>query len=203
MTLTTSQHDESPYSRSIWSERLTYDQAKASLEFCDSYSRLPVLLDLHLKVEDADWLRLLGNEWSSCDNIGEFYSAGELDDTPLIDFDHGYIKPEMMSVDEQAFYDSLPDTFVVYRGCHKFNKWGLSWSLFEDIAESFPNLNRYRHECYQALLVKATAQKSKVIAVKLDRNEFEIIIERPKQISIRHAQVVKRKMGTRKWEGFQ
>ena len=133
------------------------------------------------RMDDADWLGLLGQEWSGFDNIG--HHIDDLFESPL--WSRQGAIPEMMTPAEQASFDALPGVITVYRGCYKANKWGFSWSLSEDTAAQFPSLNRYRQR-NQALLVKATVRKQNIIALKLDREESEIIAWRPKHVSTRH-----------------
>ena len=129
-----------------------------------------------------DWLRLLGERWSICDNIGQY-----LDELLVSEYFWNREGPHsvqhgMMDEDERAAYDALPEVFTIYRGCGKSNKWGLSWTTSKECAEKFPMYGRYRPEG-KAILVTAEVKKSEVIAVKLDRNEFEIITYRPKHLS--------------------
>jgi len=159
---------------------LTTEQAKEKLRFCDSYSRLPTLLEIVWLVEDDEWLALLGDAWTVCDNVG--VHIDELMDTPFGERLGDGAIVEMMNADEQAAYDALPEVVTVYRGCYKINKWGICWSLDRNLAQAFPTLNRYRQNG-QPLLVKAEAKKGDIAAVKLDRSEVEIITYRPKHIS--------------------
>jgi hypothetical protein len=165
---------------------LSLDEAKEALRYSNSYTRLPILLSLAYRINETDWLRLLGEQWSGCDNISEYLD--DLFDTPFgMRLGEGAIS-EMMTTEEQARFDSLPDSVTVYRGCYKPNKWGLSWTLSLDVAAHFPTLNRYRMEG-KPLLIKALATKEKIAALKHDRDEDEIIIYRPKHVStqyIRH-----------------
>ena len=163
-------------------DSLTFEQAKNELRFCDSFSRLPDLLDLSYRMEDPEWLRLLGDFWPGLDNVG-FYQD-DLANSPLGER-QGVIR-EMMTVEDLEAYAALPDILTIYRGCYKSNKWGLSWSLSKQVAEKFPTLLRYKQVGEQPLLVTATIKKTDVIAVKVDRNEQEIIAWRPKHISTTH-----------------
>lgn len=168
-------------------KRMTYEDAQNELAFCDSYSRLPTLLDISWRLDDRDFLRILGEEWSSFDNIG--HHIYDLWDTPF-----GRVRNapflEMMTPEELDFYNAQPELVTIYRGCYKINKWGLSWTLSKDTAENFPTLNRYRRANDQALLVTATAFKKDIIALKLDRDESEIITWRPKHVSTRHIKTI-------------
>jgi hypothetical protein len=90
-----------------------------------------------------------------------------------------------MTTDERAAFDALPETVEVWRGCHEANKWGLSWSLDKEVASRFPTLSRFRGQG-QPLLVRAKLRKSKIIAVKLGRDEQEIVAWQPKHVATRH-----------------
>ncbi len=155
---------------------------ESDLRFADSYSRLPTLFDYRYVVPDDTWLKILGREWSRCDNIGEYLD--ELYCSPFGDR-LGRNIPEMMDRKSRKVLNELPDVVTIYRGCYTSNKWGLSWSLDRSIAERFPTLMRYRQDG-QPLLVKAQIEKSKIAAVITDRNESEIICCRPKCVSISH-----------------
>jgi hypothetical protein len=158
------------------------DQANEKMKFCNSYNRLPTLLDLAYRMEDCDWLNLLGNEWSGCDNISRFYKA--LLDTPLGDDELTCF--DMMTDEEREAFVCLPDLVTVYRGCYKLNKWGLSWTLSETIAKEFPSLNRYRRDEDSPIIVKAVVKKENIKAIKLDREEQEVIVWRPKHVSTKY-----------------
>jgi len=163
---------------------------REALRFCNSFNRLPTLISIWFgqygDIEASEWLRLLGEEWSVCDNIGEFADdtrGVSLWDTPLGDVLTGGLDGSaMMSAAEQDAFAALPDKVEVWRGCYANNKWGLSWSLDRATAEGFPALHRYRGEG-RPLLVRAMADKSKIAALKLDREEIEIITHRPRHIS--------------------
>lgn len=91
----------------------------------------------------------------------------------------------MMTGEERAALARLPAVVTVYRGCYANNKRGFSWSLDPAIAATFPTLNRYR-QVGQPLLIRATVERDAILALKLDREEQEVIAERPKIVAIRH-----------------
>lgn len=155
---------------------LTLAQARASLRFCDSYTRLPAVLDLAPRMADHDWLRLLGAEWSGFDNIG--VHLPEL--LPLLPAG-GPVMP-MMTKAEAARHAALPELVTVYRGCGPENQNGLCWSLDGATAERFPFTHRYRAAV--PLLLTGQAQKADVLAIKLDRNEAEVIASRVSVLSV-------------------
>lgn len=164
---------------------ISLEDAREVLAYFGSYKCLPALLGMVGRVEDADWLRLLGEEWSRFDNVGH-YTDELIWDSPLRDA--GTI-PEMMTPEELAAFDELPDEVTIYRGCYNNNKWGLSWSLNKAVAERFPTIRRYC-QSGQPILVTAQVKKSNIMALKLDRDEDEVITHRPKCISTKHIRVM-------------
>jgi hypothetical protein len=167
-------------------EWLSLAGGRAALRLCNSYDRLCVIIELAGRMNDWDWLTLLGEEWESCDNIAHWLDAlwdetpfGELAATPLI-----WRDAMMTEVERDALAD-FPETVTIYRGCYAHNKRGLSWTLDRDTAERFPKLQRYRAEG-QPLLVRASIHCGQILALKLGRDETEVIAWRPKIQAISH-----------------
>lgn len=154
-----------------------------ALRFANSYTRLPILVDLVWCCEWADWLTVLGEEWTGCDNVGQFRDV-LLEETPFADVAENPLafRHWLMDDAERAALDDLPETITVWRGCYAANKWGLSWSLDRETAAKFPTKHRYKQEG-QALLVKSSLRRDDVIALKLARSEAEIVAVRPKQLA--------------------
>jgi hypothetical protein len=76
---------------------------------------------------------------------------------------------------ERAYLASLPAVVDVWRGCYAANTTGFSWSTEEQVARRFPQLNRYS-QAGQPLLVHGQVRKSSILFVKLDRDEFEVVV---------------------------
>lgn len=138
-----------------------------ALRMSDSYTRMQVLVELGFLMPLDEWLVVLGREWTCCDNIGKYYAL-----LRRMMPDGGPLR-QMMTSDEQAAYDALPDRLTVYRGCGAANKRGASWSVSRSVATRFPFLMRYR--AADPLLITAAVLKRRVLAVKLDRGEAEVI----------------------------
>lgn len=157
-------------------QKLTLEAAEASIQFCNSYSRLPAIIDLFRQMEHSDWLRLLGQEWPSCDNVGIYRAklprliANQPDSRKRTVI--GPI-PEMMTDEELDAYNALPEVVTCYRGSDFLNEAGASWSLDRSIAARFPFLTRYW--ALYPRLATARVRRDRILAVKLDRNEREII----------------------------
>lgn len=160
-------------------EGLEFEAISESAWRCNSFERMPFLVDVWWLCERGAWLKALGECWSRCDNVSQYRDelAEALGGEPLP-------VAQMMDAAELEAYEALPEEFTVYRGCYAENKWGMCWSTSKEVAERFPFLNRYR-QSGQPLLIRATLKKSQVLAVKLDRDEFEVItLGRPKCLAI-------------------
>lgn len=138
-----------------------------------SYERLPVLLEVAEDMESEDLVSLLGELWSGFDNVGVYR-----DDLLWAISEKGWnfesTIPEMMSPEEKAAFETLPEQMTIYRGCGPMNKSGFSWSLSHEIAATFPFMQRYRTD--QPTLLTATVCRNRAAALKLDRGEHEIIV---------------------------
>lgn len=175
----------------LW-ETLSLAAARDAVRFCNSYNRLETVIDMAWRMEPADWLALLGEEWSSCDDIAKHATdaGAPLWDTPFEDLAWSPLhwRAHMMTSDEAGALDGLPATVTVYRGCYALNKRGFSWSLDKATAQRFPFLHRYRQEG-QPLLVRGEVQRDHIMALKLDREEAEVVVvpSRVKIKAISHA----------------
>lgn len=142
----------------------------AELVYCSSYELLPELLDLYGTRAKASWFRLLGQNWSSCDNVGLY--AKFLD--PIFNAAQPHEIHAMMTAKERKAWGALPNEVVAYRGCYQVNRVGFSYSLNEETARKFPNLQRYKLPGHIPILRKVRLPKTEVV-LKLDRNEEEVI----------------------------
>lgn len=159
---------------------LNFDEAlKVLITECNSYTRLPSLIDMvsQDEIDYSTFLRLLGEVWQSCDNIGENQDLliGALWFIPpeyqIAGTEH---IPLMMTIEEQSKLASLPERVQVFRGCGPDNKYGFSWSLDREVAAMYPLLARF----YQAdpILLTAAIDRKGITALKLDRGEAEVIL---------------------------
>jgi len=81
---------------------------------------------------------------------------------------------EFITLVDSYGFEALSDQITIYRGCGPRNNPGLSWSLRRDVAVRFRFSMRYWSDT-QTLLT-ATISKSRAAALKLERNEHEIIV---------------------------
>ncbi len=72
-------------------------------------------------------------------------------------------------------YDALPEVVTIYRGCDAGSASlpGICWSLNKDVANRCPFLSRFRAK--KPTVLTACVPKHWILAVKLERQEEEII----------------------------
>ncbi len=149
--------------------KIDLEQAKDMIRFENSYSRLGEILMLRRLMERAEWLRLLGEEWTGFDNVGEHapFICKLLGRKPIL---------EMMTEEERSEHAALPDRVTIYRGADRgINERGLCWTLDRETALCFPFLNRYTAK--DPVLVTAEVARTRVIALKKGRGEEEVITQ--------------------------
>jgi hypothetical protein len=142
------------------------------LRRANSYSRLGVLVAAYREAKCrrklGAWFAKLRQEWSCCDNV--WFYAPELRNIFLDNREHW---GSTMDEAETRALRGLPATVTCFRGCGLRNLLGLSWTLSRAVAKRFPVLRRYRAD--YPLLVCAEVPRELVVAVKLDRNEKEVV----------------------------
>lgn len=152
--------------------RITISALKSALIWANSYQRMPLLIDaMPSRLEPGQrrqWLKLLGEEWISCDNVGPYREdlAYAFETSP------GDWRL-LMDKKERARYDALPAQVRLYRGCGRINRLGLSWTENKEIAARFPKLSRYRTP--NPVLLEAVVPKERIVAAKDGRGEAEIV----------------------------
>jgi hypothetical protein len=132
-----------------------------------SHDRLTTVMEFEDALAPSDWLRLLGDFWTSSENVRKH----RLRLRRIM----GTVGPlrELMSQEENELYDARPEKITCYRGSDRSVLVGASWSLNKDVASRFPFMQRYYAE--NPVLITAWVRKSNVLAVKLERKEEEII----------------------------
>jgi hypothetical protein len=172
----------------------TLDEARYYIwRFCDNYSRLQAVLDLGISsfkndnlrrrlgipLDYDDSLTLLGEAWTSCDNIRHYQR--DLRDRLGT---RGPLR-QMMSPEENEAYDALPDSVRCYRGCDRSVLTGACWTLDKVVANMFPFLQRYRAP--SPVVVTARVRKNNILALKLDRGESEIVTFSARRLKVEPA----------------
>jgi hypothetical protein len=164
---------------------LTLEQGREALEGTHSYDRLPKLLDIAPLGQEGqmrdvtDWRTLLGEELSGCDNVGQYRKALKL---CMFSGATPHVCPEMMTEEERAALAALPAVVTVYRGCGASNMIGCCWSLERETAVSFPFLHSYQQS--EPLLVTGTVRRDRIVALKVNRGEQEVITFNARRVSI-------------------
>jgi hypothetical protein len=166
--------------RRVWrlkrQPQLTLEEAREILTWCNSYERLPSVIRMYWKMDRSAWLTLLGQEWEDVDNVGRYLAivAEALPDHTV---------PEMMTEAERAALAALPEVVTIYRGADRgVNEAGFCWSLDRDVAARFPFYRRYH--AADPVLVTATVPRDRIIALKLERHEREVITKGAEVISV-------------------
>ena len=137
--------------------------------YCNSYSRLPRLLEIATMADRDAWLVMLGQMWGF-DNVSEYQ------DILLKYLRKRTPARQMMDPNELEVYENLGDEVTIYRGCYSSNRRGICWSLDRDAAARYPFMDRYVQPG-TPLLVEGVVNKGKIIAVKLNYGEVEIITD--------------------------
>ena len=142
----------------------------------DSYSVMGGVLDLRPRMDYSDWLTVVGEAWTYCDNIRE-HSA----ELRRLLGTAGPLLP-MMNAEEMAAYDALPDQVTVYRGCSARYMKGASWTLDEGVAKKFTVLARFMVP--DPVLVTASVRKQNILAVLRGRGEQAIVTYKARRVSV-------------------
>lgn len=150
--------------------KLSYADAEAHMIWGNSYEHLGMLLQLRRQMSVPDWWRLLGEWWSSCDNI---FAHKDRLRAYLLKANGSNLRA-MMSSHERRAVGYLPPVVTVYRGCYAVNRDGLSWTLSREVAVRFPTQNRYRRTGDVPLLLTGAVERQRLV-LKLDRKEREAI----------------------------
>jgi hypothetical protein len=78
--------------------------------------------------------------------------------------------------DAMQWFDALPDTFTVYRGCGKRWVRCASWTLDQECAEFFARGGRFSSPA-SPVVASATISKAAVFFVTDQRNEKEVVLD--------------------------
>lgn len=85
----------------------------------------------------------------------------------------------LMSVEEKAYYDALPDQFRIYRGVsdqeYKSKDYGISWSISEGYAKNYIYFSKNNVAKGEGGLIDLFIDKNDVLSVFFDGRDMEII----------------------------
>lgn len=121
---------------------------------------------------DKELGEALGFIWNSIENISGDVNVSSRE---LVKMFKKADKQSLMSPEDYAVYESLPEEIVVYRGVTDFNKKytkAMSWTLDKEKAKWFAD----RYQTGTGEVWGKTVPKKKVFAYFGGRNESEVVI---------------------------
>ncbi len=121
------------------------------------------------KIAKKDWSKLFGEVYIMAIYGSSFQRL--LSDEDIVALFTIADRNSLMNKVELMRFNSLADTFNIYRGFHnENNKIGFSWGLSKDVAEMFA------HRYNKSSIIVCTAKREDVLAYFNDRQEEEIIV---------------------------
>ena len=132
----------------------------------------------YLSKQDFD--KALAETWISSENPNQ---DANVPISQFIRWFNAANKNTIMTKEDHAYYDSLPDTVDIYRGVAvgRADKDGLSWTHNPDTAKWFAH--RFDTDSQQGYVLHAQISKSDIFAYFNTRNEDELVCN-SKKISI-------------------
>lgn len=132
------------------------------------------------------WLKINKPFFSSEDFASLFREIWVLSENPnndvnvplkeIVNWLKNYPKDLFMEDEEKQFYDSLPDTFTVYRGVSKNrNPFGLSYTIDKDKAIWFQE--RFKDDKNPGYLIELEVSKDNTFFYLNNRDEKEILVD--------------------------
>lgn len=143
-------------------------EATQALRYANSYDRAYAIINMFL-VRHPFAQEALVREWDGCDH----FPKGAI--PRMILRDMPCPAPVGMDPDEQAYLAQLPEVVDIWRGCYPHNRAGFAWTADRKVAETFPFLNRYWHADRTPILLHGRVRRTRIIFVRLDRGEFEVV----------------------------
>ena len=138
--------------------------------------RLTFLKFVKPYLSEKDFATLLADAWISSENPNQ---DANVSIKTAISWFKQVNKKYLMSEEEYEYYQSLPETFTVYRGVAvDRNPQGLSWTCNYKTAEWFAN--RFNTEDKQGYIQYVEVDKSLALAYFNGRDEDEIVLDTTK-----------------------
>lgn len=139
--------------------------------------RLDAFMDVADEMTDDEYWETLGSIWVDSENIWQSRDVW----SEMLESDRPN-RNKIMTADEIADFEKLPDEITVYRGHIKGkNEDGLSWTTSEEKARWFAN--RLATGDDEPDVASGTVKKSDVVAYFTRRGESEIVVSNPDSIS--------------------
>ena len=151
----------------------------------DKPYRIEALHALHKQVVPLNFWTVFHRWWNTIENPSDYID--HIND--MFEYDEWGYNYDMLQDQsrlhtlekvDRDFFDSLPDEFAVFRGCHGFNEQGCSWSTDRKVAEKFA-LRMAIDKQY--ILLQGMVRKTDIICAYNNRQEKEIVVL-PKKVII-------------------
>jgi hypothetical protein len=153
--------------------------------FCDHRERAEVLWSYRDRLRDEDYWQAVAHTWEDSDRQKLTKEQwADLWLTPV----RQHNRQTVMSVEERAKLQALPERVTVYRGywwhvtddneVYGTNASGLSWTLAPEVAASYAR--RRRSSCFGSV-VTGTVRRGRIIAVIDSRCRSEVVVQ-PKYV---------------------
>ena len=151
----------------------------------DKPYRIEALHAIHKQVTPLNFWTVFHRWWNTIENPSDYID--HIND--MFEYDEWGYNYDMLQDQsrlhtleevDRDFYDSLPDEFAVFRGCHGFNEQGCSWSTDRKVAEKFA-LRMAIDKQY--ILLQGMVRKTDIICAYNNRQEKEIVVL-PKKVII-------------------
>ena len=127
-------------------------------------------------LDKSTFSELFGEAWVSVENSN---GDANVKQKTLITWFKYADKKHLMTEEELAVYENLPDTFTVYRGLSSLsNKKGISYTKSLDVAKFFAN--RFKTDGFTPIILKVEIHKKYALAYFNGRNEDEIVVDYPR-----------------------
>lgn len=127
-------------------------------------------------LDKSTFSELFGEAWVSVENSN---GDANVKQKTLITWFKYADKNHLMTEEELAVYENLPDTFTVYRGLSSLsNKKCISYTKSLDVAKFFAN--RFKTDGFTPIILKAEIHKKYALAYFNGRNEDEIVVDYPR-----------------------
>jgi hypothetical protein len=95
--------------------------------------------------------------------------------------------PPYYTAEQRAFFDDLPETVTVHRGCSRARVAGISWTTELSVAMQFARGHR-GIRVPQPVIATAQVLKNEIFAVLTDRSESAVVCSPPRILKIEPCQ---------------
>lgn len=153
------------------------EHIEALVHYCfvrgGSGGRLHHMLDVLERQDEETFWRVYFDVWNSCDDTWwDRKRLLRLLRRNIIEYHFEcFLNPDALT-----FYQSLPEKIIVYRGCSRRRKRGLSWTTDVEVARGFARGHRGISVPHAAVF-RARIHKGCLLGVFVDRKESEVIVD--------------------------